>query len=263
MGRFGPTSSGAQLERAQQVDAAMAKVAELGDIRSLKIAGQPVTDAGLAHVARMPSLDTLDLSYCRNITDASFEHLKRLPRLKHLHIHGTAVSKDALEEFKRAAGDSLRVIGTGRRRSASNVQDEQSSKGKQEEPFSEWLSGTDYQKLFETRNLEGHYPVEVEGRNSNGENQFRAKFAAKPMPQGFAFATFHGIDRAEYVKRTAKYEQNGLREISVNSFLDASKVERLSGTWVRTATTVPSAPLRDRLFSPLPKSVRPSRPARD
>ena len=37
-----------------------------------------ITDAGVAHLARLTGLTSLDLSYCNHITDAGVEHVQDL-----------------------------------------------------------------------------------------------------------------------------------------------------------------------------------------
>jgi len=110
-----------------------------------------------------------------------------------------------------------------------------------QEPFSKWIPGPEYQQLFESKNLQGCYPVDVEGKmNAEAMPLFRARFVPKPNDEDFAFQTFHGIDHAEHVRRTAEFEQDGLREISATSFVDTSGVKRFCGTWVRTDATARS-----------------------
>jgi len=99
--------------------------------------------------------------------------------------------------------------------------------------FSEWLSKDEYQQFWKSKGEQGFYSVEVEGKNADGNSLFRARFEAKPGDHGFAHFTFHGIVAAEYDRRTAEYRQNGFRELSVHTFIDASGVKRFSGTWVR------------------------------
>ena len=54
-----------------------------------------ITDAGLAHLARLTGLTSLDLSYCSHITDAGLAHLARLTGLTSLDLTGCKRITDA------------------------------------------------------------------------------------------------------------------------------------------------------------------------
>jgi formylglycine-generating enzyme required for sulfatase activity len=55
----------------------------------------PLTDTGVAHIARIPHLKRLDLVGARRITDAGLAHLSRLKQLSHLSLHGCEDITDA------------------------------------------------------------------------------------------------------------------------------------------------------------------------
>src|SRR5207248_6840758 len=70
----------------QITDAVLARVAELHHATRLNLAGsRALTAAGLAHLARMPQLEHLDLSGA-NITDEGLEVLQHLPNLRHFEM---------------------------------------------------------------------------------------------------------------------------------------------------------------------------------
>jgi len=67
-----------------------------------------VTDAGLAHLAGLPVLETLLLSGAQ-VTDAGLAHLTELPTLKSLHLGGTQVTAAGLVHFQKMP--ALRHLG--------------------------------------------------------------------------------------------------------------------------------------------------------
>ena len=67
-------------------DAILARVADLEHVTALHLGGsRALTDDGLRHLARMPQLQTLDLSGCQ-ITDRGLEVLAHLPRLRRFQV---------------------------------------------------------------------------------------------------------------------------------------------------------------------------------
>jgi hypothetical protein len=67
-------------------DAILARVARLEHVTSLHLGGsRALTDEGLRHLARMPQLQTLDLSGCQ-VTDRGLEVLRQLPHLRRFQL---------------------------------------------------------------------------------------------------------------------------------------------------------------------------------
>jgi hypothetical protein len=98
--------------------------------------------------------------------------------------------------------------------------------------FTDWLSSADYQNEFDRQVANGFYPVIVEGRNHAGQSQFRAAFV--PFPAGvFFFESRHGITRELYEQRNAELLNQGYTQIWVQSFTDASGIDRYQATWVK------------------------------
>ena len=76
----------------EMTDALLERVSHLDHVMSLQLNdSKKVTDAGLAHLARMPQLRHLDLSGCA-ITDRGLEVLRRLPQLEGIALIWTAVT---------------------------------------------------------------------------------------------------------------------------------------------------------------------------
>lgn len=71
-------------------------------LRELDLNHTRITDAGLAALAQLPALETLRISDTA-ITDAGFkEHIATLPNLKRLEARETAISADAIQEWRKA-----------------------------------------------------------------------------------------------------------------------------------------------------------------
>ncbi|MEX2119465.1 MAG: hypothetical protein WD847_07710 [Pirellulales bacterium] len=67
----------------------------------VSLSSTQITDAGLAQLAGMPSLTTLDLNHTR-VTDAGLEHLAGLKNLQSLRLDGTQVTIDGCDKLRRA-----------------------------------------------------------------------------------------------------------------------------------------------------------------
>jgi hypothetical protein len=70
-----------------------------------------ITDAGMAHLARMPRLVVIDVSETA-VTDVGIEHLLRLPELKSLEVRHTGVSSAMVQRIlKEGKLESLHLSG--------------------------------------------------------------------------------------------------------------------------------------------------------
>lgn len=104
--------------------------------------------------------------------------------------------------------------------------------------FTDWLSAEDYQIEFDQQVARRFYPTVVEGRNEAGQSQFRGGFV--PFPAGtFFFFSHHGIAREFYDQRNVELTSDGFTQIWVQSFTDASGIDRYQATWVKRPTTTP------------------------
>ena len=70
----------------------------LDQLAALWLGGTAITDKGLLHLRRHPTLKVLDLSNTK-ITDAGIVELSQLPNLKALHLANTGVTDKALAEI--------------------------------------------------------------------------------------------------------------------------------------------------------------------
>lgn len=97
---------GAVLDSGGQItDTVLEQLAAFDTIEHLQLGGaKAVTDAGVAQLARMPQLRTLDLSWT-GVTDAGLRVLRALPRLERLNLSMTRVTDAGLTHL--AACDAL------------------------------------------------------------------------------------------------------------------------------------------------------------
>lgn len=97
----------------QVTDAGLKQLANLKHLTYLNLcfpdkkSGGMISDKGMEAIARIDSLETLDLR-ATQITDAGLASLQKLPRLKELLVNGTAISDQGLVHLH--AIKSLRVV---------------------------------------------------------------------------------------------------------------------------------------------------------
>ncbi|NLG55414.1 MAG: hypothetical protein GX542_07160 [Rhodococcus sp.] len=70
-------------------------------IRYLTIIQSRITDTGVASIAKCENLEYLTI-YEAPLSDTVLEHLKALPRLKYLKLEKTQVTKEGLQQLKKA-----------------------------------------------------------------------------------------------------------------------------------------------------------------
>ncbi len=80
-------------------DADCAKLATLADLQVLDLGKCQITDAGLDHVAKLASLESLTLEGVVAITDAGIAKLPGLTKLTNLNVGGTSVTDQAMESI--------------------------------------------------------------------------------------------------------------------------------------------------------------------
>ncbi|NLE57068.1 MAG: hypothetical protein GX616_01815 [Planctomycetes bacterium] len=94
-------------------DAGLAHLAKLPHLQSLSLQGERITDACMAQVARISSLRFLDISDQR-ITDAGLAHLAKAPALEGLNLNNTLVTDDGLAHLKSLRTLKVLNLVTGR-----------------------------------------------------------------------------------------------------------------------------------------------------
>jgi hypothetical protein len=82
-------------------DGCLIPIQGLVNLRRLSLAGNPITDAGLARLEKLTNLDDLDLA-ATEITDAGLEHLQSLRKLTALNLGGTRVTPEGVKRFQAA-----------------------------------------------------------------------------------------------------------------------------------------------------------------
>jgi hypothetical protein len=92
------------LTGAQVTDAGLAHLRRLPRLELLRLGSAKVTDAGLEQIARLPGLRFLIL-VGTPITDAGLDHVERLSQLESLYLEGTAVTDAGLSKLKQARPD--------------------------------------------------------------------------------------------------------------------------------------------------------------
>lgn len=96
---------GLSLRKCQEVtNAGLAHLKNLSSLELLNLDDTKITDTGLAHVKNLTSLENLVLSHT-TITDAGVANLKILTSLKSLDLRKTQITEAGLRDFRTARPD--------------------------------------------------------------------------------------------------------------------------------------------------------------
>ncbi|MCA9119649.1 MAG: protein kinase [Planctomycetaceae bacterium] len=90
------------LHRSNITDAGIARSVEFTKLTELNVGGTAVTDVGLKHIAKLPSLEYLDISHCERITDSGLSHLRVLRNLTTLIVQKTSVTEAGVTALSQA-----------------------------------------------------------------------------------------------------------------------------------------------------------------
>jgi hypothetical protein len=83
-------------------DAGLAHLVRLPWLRYLSLRSCGLTDRGLVHLLALPSLEVLDLSYCNRITNDGVLRLKALSCLRYLDLQGCVrLNNRSLSKLRR------------------------------------------------------------------------------------------------------------------------------------------------------------------
>ncbi len=93
-----------------------------------------------------------------------------------------------------------------------------------------WLIASNYQTEFDQQVNNGFYPIEVEGRNFNGESQFRGKFVPIP-PNPFLFNSIHGHEKGSYEGLNTNLLSQGYTQIHLQTFVNSMGITLYQATW--------------------------------
>jgi hypothetical protein len=96
--RHNPNIRELSLRYSGVTDFGMAHVATLTGLRSLDLYGMPITEAGIAHLTSLPHLKELVLT-CSSVSDTSMAHVGMLTTLRELWIAGTDVGDEGLRRL--------------------------------------------------------------------------------------------------------------------------------------------------------------------
>ena len=90
------------LENTEITDEGLAKLAGLATLKSLNLRRSSyLTDAGLEHLTKLPQVEQLHLLY-NNFGDAGMEHLAKIPKLRVLDLRGCVlVTDEGLEHLAK------------------------------------------------------------------------------------------------------------------------------------------------------------------
>ena len=94
----------------QLTDAGLAHLKNLTALTELRMPSWGVTDRGLVHLLSLPSLRTLDLSYCQQVTDVGLAHLSGLNNLRKIRLNGCKQLTDEGIAALRAALPNCQII---------------------------------------------------------------------------------------------------------------------------------------------------------
>jgi len=81
-------------------------ISSLANLRDLRLAALPVTNAHLQRLAKqVTAIARLDLSGCVQITDAALDTLAEIKSLTWLNVSGTKVAAEGLQRFRESRAD--------------------------------------------------------------------------------------------------------------------------------------------------------------
>jgi hypothetical protein len=98
--------------------------------------------------------------------------------------------------------------------------------------FTEWMTGSAYQAMFDAKSRDGFYPVQVEARIAAQGLLYRAQF--EPFPDSpFSYYSHFGMEDRSFKKRNGELESQGYRLIWIQHVEDNRRVRRYQATWVK------------------------------
>lgn len=90
-----------RLNRTSLTDAGLAHVTKLSSLQRLYLDHTAITDRGLVHLAALPDLEFVNL-YATAVSDAGLAHFQKLARLKTLHVGATKVTAAGIAFLRQA-----------------------------------------------------------------------------------------------------------------------------------------------------------------
>jgi TonB family protein len=96
--------------------------------------------------------------------------------------------------------------------------------------FSGWMSGNEYQSLWNNRKGSGFRPSVIEGRVNNGREEFRARW--EPFSSACAFTSHRAMTKAVYESQNGQFIQNGY-SVVVTQFNNLAGVPAYNAVWTK------------------------------
>ncbi len=89
-----------QLNRTGVTDQQMPLIASRGDLVTLYVESNPISNAGVKHLTKLKNLELLSLQGCKGVDRDAFNFIKNMKNLKTLNVSNTGVTEDAVVALK-------------------------------------------------------------------------------------------------------------------------------------------------------------------
>jgi CubicO group peptidase (beta-lactamase class C family) len=86
--------------------------------------------------------------------------------------------------------------------------------------YTQWMSGSQYQALFNSMASKGQYPTRVEGKNETGFPMFRA-------------TANHGMDCLSYSQKANTMKNQGYAQASLQSYVGSDGLRYYQSVWIK------------------------------
>ncbi len=96
--------------------------------------------------------------------------------------------------------------------------------------YSQWMTGSQYQTLFNAQVAAGLYPSRIEGRDLMGTPMYRAFFA--PV-HGSTWTSNNGMDCVTYQSKQQSLAAQGYTTASLQAYVGGDGLRRYQATWVK------------------------------
>lgn len=96
---FKSSATDLDLSESSTNDGTLKYLANLKQLKVLRLGSTQVTDVGVAYLAKLPNLESLDLSGCSNLTKDVCKSLSQCRHLVHLHFADTPVDDESLKSL--------------------------------------------------------------------------------------------------------------------------------------------------------------------
>jgi tetratricopeptide (TPR) repeat protein len=183
-------------------DAVLAHLAKLTTLQDLAVTNCNVTDAGLETLAGFAKLEALSLLACKQISDDGLKHLQGLKNLQELDLNSTSIGDAGLQHLKGLA--RLRVLHLFNTKvSDAGLQTIQAFTDLRELGLAN--TGITDAGLEDLKTLTRLQKLTLSGKNSNSAvNSLR-----QTLPKTFIIhhAEGHALDWREYQRRAAIWEK--------------------------------------------------------